>query len=88
MPRPNVSRRLGRTDPSITACTHSHVVKAEREAADALERMLPAAGSSSPLAEVTSLPLLRPGVAEEGSLWWPCLPLHRGGVATIGTADN
>jgi integrase len=40
VPLPNVSTRLGHADPSITARIYSHVVKADHEAADALERMI------------------------------------------------
>ena len=40
VPLPNVSRRLGHTNPAITARIYSHVVRADVQAADALERLL------------------------------------------------
>jgi integrase len=46
VPLPNVSSRLGHADPSITARIYSHVVKADHDSADTLERMF-AAGSTA-----------------------------------------
>jgi integrase len=40
VPLPNVSQRLGHADPSITARIYGHVVSADHEVADALQRIL------------------------------------------------
>jgi integrase len=47
VPLPNVSQRLGHAGPSITARIYSHVVRADHEAADALQRILAPHGATS-----------------------------------------
>jgi integrase len=47
VPLPNVSQRLGHADPSITARIYSHVVRADHEAADALQRILAPDGATT-----------------------------------------
>src|SRR6185436_8938609 len=54
VPLPNVSSRLGHADPSITARIYSHVVKADHDVADALERLLGGGGGRPPSMRGTS----------------------------------